>query len=117
MERILAEKKLYALVGEKIRAVRRALTPLVSQEDVHSRSNKKISRSSVANIERGSQRVSLHQLFRIADILNVEPAALLPARHQVFEGTQELPQDLEMREWVSRVLSTPPQNQTKKDKD
>ena len=37
-----------------------------------------MSRSSVANIERGEQTVQLHLLFKIAKLLQVAPDALLP---------------------------------------
>ena len=37
-----------------------------------------LSRTSITNIERGRQPVSLHTLYFMADILGVEPADLLP---------------------------------------
>ena len=37
-----------------------------------------LSRTSITNIEKGRQHVSLHQLYRIADALEVTPAMLLP---------------------------------------
>ena len=37
-----------------------------------------LSRTSVANIERGRQRMSIHLLMDFARVLNVEPCALLP---------------------------------------
>jgi transcriptional regulator with XRE-family HTH domain len=40
-----------------------------------------LSRTSVANIERGRQRMSLHLLMEFARILDVEPADLLPPVH------------------------------------
>jgi transcriptional regulator with XRE-family HTH domain len=36
------------------------------------------SRTSITNIERGRQPISLHTLYFMADILGVEPADLLP---------------------------------------
>jgi len=38
-----------------------------------------LSRTSVTNIEKGRQHIALHQLFAIADALQVNPAALLPS--------------------------------------
>lgn len=38
-----------------------------------------ISRTSVVNIEKGRQGVSLHTLYRLAQALDVPPAALLPS--------------------------------------
>ena len=37
-----------------------------------------LSRTSITNIEKGRQHVSLHQLYRIADALGVTPDVLLP---------------------------------------
>ena len=67
-------------------------------------SDGQLSRSSVANIEAGRQGITLHQLYRIADITNVEPSVLLPNRQEVFEGTAESLEDEEKREWLSRIL-------------
>ena len=40
-----------------------------------------ISRTSVVNIEKGRQGVSLHTLYRLAQALGVPPATLLPSPH------------------------------------
>jgi len=37
-----------------------------------------LSRTSITNIERGRQPISLHTLYFMADILGVEPSDLLP---------------------------------------
>jgi len=37
-----------------------------------------LSRTSITNIEKGRQRVSLHQLYRISDALGISPDMLLP---------------------------------------
>lgn len=37
-----------------------------------------LSRTSITNIERGRQPISLHTLYSMADILSIEPADLLP---------------------------------------
>jgi transcriptional regulator with XRE-family HTH domain len=114
MSRILEESKLYGIVGERIRMARRSCTPLVRQEDVANRSDGQLSRSSVANIEAGRQSVTLHQLYRIAEILNVEPRVLLPERHLVFEGAVEKLEDSGKQEWLSRVLAEEPKPKKKK---
>lgn len=38
-----------------------------------------LSRASVANIERGRQRVPLHMLYLLGQALGVDPASLIPA--------------------------------------
>lgn len=114
MSRIIQESKLYEIVGERIRMARRSCTPLVRQEDVAKRSDGQLSRSSVANIEAGRQGVTLHQLYRIAEILNVEPSVLLPERQLVFEGAAEQLEDPAKRQWLSKVLADGPTPEKKK---
>lgn len=45
-----------------------------------------LSRASIANIEKGRQRILLHQLYSLASSLGVEPFALLPLREQPNRG-------------------------------
>ena len=40
----------------------------------------RLTRTSITNIERGRQRIQLHTLYMIADILKVELSELLPSR-------------------------------------
>ena len=56
-----------------------------------------LSRTSITNIEKGRQHVSLHQLYRIADALNIPVEALLPppSRPGRSELAQKLPPGIE----------------------
>ena len=68
-----------------------------------------LSRTSITNIEKGRQHVSLHQLFAIAEALKVRPDALLPATAAVGGDsgvTQKLPPDTdrEIAEWAEKVV-------------
>jgi transcriptional regulator with XRE-family HTH domain len=54
-----------------------------------------LSRTSIANIENGRQRVLLHQLYKFGDVLQVAPMELLPER----------PPALDEEVWAERVLS------------
>jgi transcriptional regulator with XRE-family HTH domain len=53
----------------------------LSQETLASRSS--LSRTSITNIEKGRQHVSLDVLYRLADAMGVEPRALLPGRAEL----------------------------------
>jgi transcriptional regulator with XRE-family HTH domain len=53
-----------------------------------------LSRTSIANIENGRQRVLLHQLYKFADVLQVEPLELLPERSAI----------LDEEDWAQRIL-------------
>ena len=56
-----------------------------------------LSRTSITNIEKGRQHVSLHQLYRIADALGIAPDVLMPPppRPGVSELARKLPPDTE----------------------
>lgn len=57
-----------------------------------------LSRTSIVNVEAGRQRVPLHQLYRIAGALGMEPADLLPPAPEVDENDRR-------RHWVSMVTN------------
>lgn len=107
---------LYHQFGRFVRAHR--LAKGLSQEKLASRL--KLSRTSITNIERGKQRVLLHQVFEIAAALDISPEALVPTMAQIqtseeLERTladlsEALPEMLdlpELKEWVARVVSSP----------
>ena len=64
----------YEELGRRIREAREAAE--LTQEELALRLT--LSRASVANIERGNQRVALHKFVEIAQVLGVEPMRLLP---------------------------------------
>jgi len=64
----------YAEFGRRLRDLRRAAG--LSQQELAARVD--ISRASVANIERGAQRVALHQAVELAAALGVDPIRLIP---------------------------------------
>ena len=67
-----------------------------------------LSRTSVTNIERGRQHVSLHHIFAIAEALKVSPAALLPPG-ETTTNTVELDlstlleDNADIAEWAKQV--------------
>jgi len=67
-------KYFYEELGRRIRQTREAAE--LTQEDLALRVE--LSRASVANIERGNQRVAVHRFVEIAQALGVEPIRLLP---------------------------------------
>jgi transcriptional regulator with XRE-family HTH domain len=66
--------RFYLVVGELIRAARGAAR--MTQAQLAEGAN--LTRSSIANIEAGRQRVPLHVFALIADALDVRPTRLLP---------------------------------------
>lgn len=64
----------YCLVGKELARLREERG--VSQHELGTFAG--LTRASVANIEKGRQRVHIHQLYLIADYLNISLADLLP---------------------------------------
>ena len=68
-----------------------------------------LSRTSITNIEKGRQHVSLHHVYRIADALGIAPDKLLPA--PLRPGTSDLAQRLppgtepEISKWADSLTA------------
>ena len=82
--RKLWEKRLHDLVGDRVRRAREGAAPRVTQHQLAARTDGAVSRSSIANIEKGRQGMYLFQLYAIADALGVEATVLLPQNPDVF---------------------------------
>jgi transcriptional regulator with XRE-family HTH domain len=79
-----------------------------------------LSRTSITNIERGRQKVLLHQVLLIAESMGISADALLPAT-RVSEPPPELegklPKELtgSQRDWVRRVMTADLKERTVQD--
>jgi transcriptional regulator with XRE-family HTH domain len=77
-----------------------------------------LSRTSITNIEKGRQHVSLHQLFAISRALKVTPETLLPALDGVA-GTswlaEKLPPGTEtsITQWADKLVSRKTETETR----
>ena len=98
------------LVGLRIRALRESRAPNeLTQKELADRTHGTLSRSSIANIERGRQGVSLEQLFTLAEALGVQARELIPSSEEVFsKGSDSLarlrkPLAKADRAWIDRV--------------
>lgn len=72
----IGAENLYALVGAKVRSAR--LAAEISQEFLASQVG--LTRSSVANLEAGRQRMALHLFIALAHALDKDACELLPER-------------------------------------
>jgi transcriptional regulator with XRE-family HTH domain len=71
------EAALYLELGRRVRQQRKTVGPeRVSQEDLAAACG--MNRATIAAIESGRQSVALHQIFRIAAALSVDPSSLIP---------------------------------------
>lgn len=88
------DSKLYRVFGSRLRELREQRS--VTQEELARRVD--LSRTSITNIERGRQRVMLHQVMELAEALEATPQDLMP---KDMAGD-----DQALRPDVARVIET-----------
>ncbi|MEY9981435.1 MULTISPECIES: helix-turn-helix domain-containing protein [Bradyrhizobium] len=98
------DSNLYRLFGDRVRELRE--TRSVTQEELARRVQ--LSRASITNIEKGRQRVLLHQLIEIADALDAKPSELMPSPQSQSDPT--------MRQDVARVVEMLKSEKSRSDK-
>jgi transcriptional regulator with XRE-family HTH domain len=86
------DSQLYRMFGDRVRELRENRS--VTQEELARRVQ--LSRASITNIEKGRQRVLLHQMINIADALDAKPSELMPSPSSLAEPA--------MRDDVARVV-------------
>ncbi len=77
---------LYQAIGRRIAEARAASPGRPTQEQLSKWTDGRLSRSAIANIESGRQRLALHQLYDLAAALQVPPTELLPDPAQSRSG-------------------------------
>jgi len=99
---------IYKAVGQEVAKRRNALTPRVTQAQLSELTRGRLSRSAIANIESGRQRVAVHHVYDLADAMNCEPSDLLPPNQKIFALPASLvasvESDPEASEFTRRVL-------------
>lgn len=107
----LAQHTFYKNLGARIREVRGAK---LSQEQLAAAVD--LTRTSIVNIESGRQKLLVHNLFRIAEVLGIRPTELLstlePSQGEVpqIEGHGE--QADSVTRWVRRGIDKAIKNQS-----
>lgn len=99
----------YAEFGKLVRAHRQKLG--LTQDQLGERVG--LSRTSITNIEQGRQKILLHQLFLLAESLDINPDTLLPTRRGIEAEPhidERLPKHLTDREkaWVRGIVVSRP---------
>ena len=100
------KRSLYSEVGRNIRRAREGL--MLTQEALACLVS--LTRTSITNIEKGRQTITLHKFFERSEALRVTPSNLLPTNvtvHKVDLET-ELPVNLSKNEkdWIKSVISS-----------
>lgn len=75
------DKKLYALLGERIKRLRRMQTPEMNQEKLGQILG--LTRTSITNIERGKQKLTVDALYKLCETFSVEVSAIMPTVSEV----------------------------------
>jgi len=94
------------LFGRQLRVTRREAG--LTQQQVADRVG--LTRTSVTNIERGMQHISLRQLYLFAAAVGLHPAQLLPRPEDATEEMlpestrKELERDAEARDFAARIF-------------
>lgn len=88
---MIDEKRLYQALGRHLRVLREQhgqAAGRMTQAQLADRIG--MERTSITNIEKGNQKVPLHVLFRICEVLGVEPSSALPALTDVQANASEV---------------------------
>lgn len=100
---MISEERLYAGLGRRIRSFREGLEGGERMTQAELARLVGLERTSITNIEKGTQKVPLHVLYRLCEIFKVDVLAALPSIDEVREDSQD--------EWllVGNQLKLPPQ--------
>ena len=98
----------YREFGQRVKLARNAAK--MSQERVADVVG--LNRTSITNIERGRQHITLHTLYLLASAVGVSPQALLPERvdHSAIDpatakAIQKVGLSEEVRDWLREILA------------
>ena len=79
------ERDLYAQIGMRIKEIRESQSEKLTQAKLGEFVG--LERSSISNIEKGTQRVPLHILFGLCATLRVDPSTVIPSIDDVKVDT------------------------------
>lgn len=91
----LRNSALYRALGERVARRRTELN--LTQRELADETDGRLTRSAIANIESGRQRVAVHHLFDLADALKAPPSSLLPEPSTIPPAPQRAAEHLRSR--------------------
>jgi transcriptional regulator with XRE-family HTH domain len=83
---MIDSERLYVLIGERVRRIRDAQTPRMSQEDLARILDLK--RTSITNIERGNQKLTLDTLYRLCERFGLAVEEIMPPVSEVMRAEE-----------------------------
>ncbi|MCL4541602.1 MAG: helix-turn-helix domain-containing protein, partial [Chloroflexi bacterium] len=95
--------RLYAVIGQRLLWARQRQG--ITQEELAQHIG--LTRTSIANIERGRQRVQIHTLYTLAKVLHVPLGTLLPVDETAVDAriSEEVAtRPPEEQEWIRRIV-------------
>lgn len=102
---MISEDRLYIALGNNLRELREGKVgsrPKLTQAELAKRVG--LERTSITNIEKGNQKVSLHVLYRLCEVLKADVASVLPHMNDVQAGlTEQHLQDVEFGGTVHKL--------------
>lgn len=101
----ISSERINSLFGAKLASLRRGKG--VSQTLLGKRLH--LSRTTIANLERGTQNVQLHQVFAFAQALDADPNILIPKSQELVpnEATSDHVRELVMAKLNENLESEP----------
>jgi transcriptional regulator with XRE-family HTH domain len=73
---MIDNRRLYSLIGQRVRRIREMQNPRMSQEELAR--ILELKRTSITNVERGNQKLTLGALYRLCERFGLEIAELVP---------------------------------------
>lgn len=104
---MIDEQKLYRLLGSRVRALREAQSEsrgLLTQAELAARVG--MERTSITNIEKGTQKVPLHVFLRLCEALRASPTELLPSLPEVQSADEAEPGEVVSH--AGKSITAPP---------
>lgn len=109
---MIDEARLYQLIGERLRTLREAFDAdnrRMTQAELASLVG--LERTSITNIEKGTQRVSLHMLYALCKSLDADVADVIPPSSEVLREAV-LPSKTEVQ-LGGKIYTAPPKTARK----
>ena len=98
MRRRPESERLYVLIGQKLEEHRRESG--LSQTQLAKRCG--LARGSIANIESGNQRVTLHTLWLLSEVLNIDIRSFLPTKEE-YSGDDLSTATNQFKDWLKKA--------------